>query len=52
MEVILENMYPRLRSAGILHVCGGDPIFNTLLDETDLVFSTYVEVILPCGSKV
>ena len=45
VEVILAGSKKSVKRLCILHVCGGDPIHMSLLSFTNLVFSTYVEVI-------
>ena len=47
MEVILTNELYRSGDPSILHVCGGDPVFELNATIKAVVFSTYVEVILP-----
>ena len=46
MEVILEVPKTKDFEKGILHVCGGDPLYLLALNLAIQVFSTYVEVIL------
>ena len=51
MEVILELGLKLLQEKSFLHVCGGDPKECVLIKNDDLVFSTYMEVILNCQKQ-
>ena len=46
VEVILSLLLPCGLFECFLHVCGGDPKECVLIKNDDLVFSTYMEVIL------